>query len=176
MEDEPRQRGLAHEQRDERAKGVVAVQFIVAIGAEDKERYRRESAGEKAEQIETGRVGPMEVFEDQDTRPRNGMGGESVAYLRVQPLVTRRGGGEKWGERGGRIAGSNGPELRQPFELGAVERRFDAIVAVADRDIRASGGGFATDGLHEGRLPDARIGTDQHEAAATREEFREVHA
>src|SRR5579859_565854 len=60
------------------AQWMTRADLVLAIGGDEQNLTSVESARQEAQQVERGLVGPMDIFEDQDPRPR------SAAQLRQQ--------------------------------------------------------------------------------------------
>src|SRR5205807_2138160 len=60
---QPLRARLAREQGEERGERVVTRHLVASVGGDEKDGERRERAGEDAQQVERGRVGPVEVVQ-----------------------------------------------------------------------------------------------------------------
>ncbi|HEY7907305.1 MAG TPA: hypothetical protein VIC60_00465 [Thermomicrobiales bacterium] len=154
-------------------EGMRARQVVGAINGEREQGERRECAGEKAQQIERGEIGPLQIVEDQNERQARGRSGEEVAHLGEKLLrgmavtVQRIGEGR---QRGGR------QELGADLYPRIVRRRLGEIVAPPDEDERPARLGFRAQRLGEGRLADTGLAADEDEMAPSAESRREALA
>jgi hypothetical protein len=49
---------------------VVARQLVAAVGADEEHRQGCHGTGQRAEEVVAGRVGPLQIVEEDDERPR----------------------------------------------------------------------------------------------------------
>jgi hypothetical protein len=98
---------------------------VVAPGAEDQDLGGRQAAGQEAEQVEGGEVGPLQVVQDQDQRPLLGGGQQHRPELVEQPEPACRPGGA------GRV--------RRRARPGGVGGRSRSSAATSDRSTCTQG-------------------------------------
>src|SRR4051812_47759693 len=95
--------------------------LLEAVGDEEEQGQPGKVAGQEAQELEGGGIGPVLVLQQEDHRPKGRQGGEKVAYPdKERPLVGRPTTAEvgRWRNRGG---------VRHPIERltpGAVRRRL----------------------------------------------------
>ena len=153
--------GLAHEQGEQLREGVMARQIVGAVGDEQEDRIRRERAGQEAQQVERGGVGPLEVIEEERERLPGRRRSEEAAHLGEELPDAARSGVEGGGDE---------RKIRRWRKLGAglgpwaVGGRVGEIVAAPDEYERTLLRRLPAQRLRERRLADPRLTADQDEA------------
>ena len=111
---EPQPLRLADQRRQLHGEGVASGQFVAPVGDEQQDRPVPQVRGEVAQEVEAGRIGPMEVFEEDESRTGGGELGEERRDLgeerglvghRRQPTAGE--GGRGRGRSGSRRHASN---------------------------------------------------------------------
>ncbi len=162
---EARRRRLAHQEREEREERVVPGQFLGAVDGDDQHRQRGEFAGQEAQQVEGGMVGPVQVVQQQHQGLPRGGGREDVPHPQEERRLAHGGAGPaRVAAEGGwyREIGCEG-HARQGLGPGAVGRRLAEVVAAPDQHPRALFLGLAAECLGQGGLTDARLAADEHQ-------------
>jgi hypothetical protein len=118
------------------------------------------------QELEAGRVSPMEVFEHDESRTDRGEGGDEAPHLgkerglagdALEPAV-----GKRDRRRGQVVPQSIASDEIEPRTVG---RRVRQVVAVPGKDEHVASARFPHQVAHQRRLADTRGATDEDKAA-----------
>ncbi len=145
---------------------MAAGQFVRPVRDDNQQWQRGEGAGEESQEVEAGRVAPVEVVEQQDGGPYLRERGEEVAHLLEERRLAgdranRAATGEGDGEGRKAVARLAATEQFRPRAVGG---RVGEIVASPYQHERAPLPRFGAECLREGGLADPRVTADEHEA------------
>src|SRR5947209_5282104 len=98
-ESDPFGPGIPRQLGEEGVKGMLARQFVAAVGNEEEKRQRSDGAREEAKEVEGGGVGPVQVVEKHDSGLARGERREEILYLyEERHLIGHRANGAALGE------------------------------------------------------------------------------
>ena len=146
--------------------------LVGAIGAHDKDRELAQRIGERAEQLESGVVGPLQVVE-QDHRGRTGRDRRQRAAQRLEQrgAVALRDRGPELGQQQGEMAlqrAARGQRPRRSTQVAAQRAQHRAIGQRRRRARRAAQRqrlARRRDLLGQARLADPGLAGQQHQRA-----------
>ena len=122
------------------------------VGAEDQQASRRLMAGHVGEQVETGRIGPLKIVENEHQRLAGGQCGKEPPD-RFEETQARLGRGQRWGgdgmlQAGGEIREDRCQDERARTDVG--HQQFDGRLpnpgaeGFQERQVRRHGLGFGS--------------------------------
>ena len=119
-----------HQRRQEVGEGVAPGQLVGPVGGDQQQWEGGQLPGEEAQQVEAGRIGPVQVLQHDHRRLVRRNRGEDAEHLaeerRLAAGLRVAGIGQRGGERGEPVAGR---QAGQEFAPGTVRRGGAQVVA-----------------------------------------------
>jgi hypothetical protein len=150
---------------------VIGGELVGAVGGEQEERQVREAARNHAQEVAGGRVGPVQVLQQQGEGARRaeyrevGQGAPHDGVLAAQRLAIALGGQDRRRQVGQAVAARGAAEQLTP---GAVGRGLGQVVAAPHQHQQVLATPLGQRRLGQGRLADARLAADEHQRPSPR--------